>query len=362
MQKEKMERKQFELHPGRHVGSDNPCYVIAEIGQNHQGDESIATELIRIAASIGCDCVKFQRCCLKSKFNQKALDRPYNSKHSFGSTYGAHKACLQLTDEQFFRLKNYSLNNQGIQFTASAMDTESIDFLMDRMQVPWLKIGSGDVDNFPLIEKAADKNVPLVISTGMHGIDVIKRSINLASKFNDRICVLQCTSSYPCPPRDVHLNCISLYQQIFPDKVIGYSGHERSWPISLGAVAKGAKVLERHLTLDHTMKGADHECSLEPEEFKLLIDNVKILEEALGRPVKSRQPSEEECFQKLGKSIVARRNLKSGCILVAEDLAIKVAEPHGIAAHKMDEVIGRIVRKDIHQDESINEQDLIIEN
>lgn len=343
------------------MGRDNPCYVIAEIGQNHQGDEAIATELIRIAASIGCDCVKFQRCCLESKFNQKALDRPYSGKHSFGETYGAHKATLQLTDEQFVRLKNYALNNQGIQFTASAMDINSVDFLTDVIKVPWLKIGSGDVNNYPLIKKAAEKKVPLVISTGMHEMDVIENSVKYANIFNDRICVLQCTSSYPCPPNDVHLNCIPLYERIFPDKIIGYSGHESSWPISLGAVAKGAKILERHLTLDHKMKGADHECSLKPGEFKLLIDNVKILEQAFGEPVKRRQPSEKYYYRKLGKSIVARWNLKSGHLIEEEDLDVKVAEPPGIEAHGINSVIGRIIRRDIHQDESINQHDLVIE-
>ncbi|CAG2111879.1 unnamed protein product, partial [Medioppia subpectinata] len=294
---------------------------------------------------------------LKSKFNANALRRPYDSVHSWGATYGQHKTFLEFTNEQFVHLRDYA-KNEDILFTASAMDEKSLQFLA-QMDVPFIKIGSGDVDNYPMLEIAAKYDKPLFVSTGMHDLDVVKTVYNLITPINRRLCLLHCVSAYPTPLEDINLRVISDYQELFPSAVIGYSGHELGTEISLGAVALGAKVLERHLTLDKTMKGTDHSASLEPPEFGQLVAQMRALERALsGHKPKCRQESEWSCYRKLGKSIVAKQFLPKGTVLTLDSIDIKVAEPFGINAHKVFEIIGRTLNKDIEFDESIQFDDL----
>lgn len=351
----------FTLNGGRYVGAGHPCLVVAECGQNHNGDFELALKMISEAKRFGADCVKFQKSDLTAKFNAKALSRVYDSVNSWGPTYGAHKRFLELTDEQFMHLYDYS-KNEGILFTASAMDPKSFEFL-SRMDVPFIKIGSGDVDNFPLLEKVSYCGKPLFVSTGMHGTDVVQTVHDLIWPNNRRLCLLHCVSSYPTPYKEVNLSVISDYRTRFPSSVIGYSGHELGTEVSIAAVTLGAKVLERHLTLDKSMKGTDHSCSLEPHEFRLLVNQIRNVEQALSSPKpKCRQPSEWHCYRKLGKSIVAKKLLTKGTALTLNSIDIKVAEPFGIEANKIFEIIGRKVNKDIQSDESIVWDDLYSEN
>ncbi|CAG2165475.1 unnamed protein product [Oppiella nova] len=268
----------FELFGGTgRVGAGEECLVVAECGQNHNGDVNIAMKMISESKhTIHANCVKFQKSDLKSKFNVKALRRPYDSINSWGPTYGEHKRFLELTDEQFLYLKDYA-KNEDILFTASAMDSKSLEFLA-QIDVPFIKIGSGDVDNYPMLEKAAKYDKPLFVSTGMHDLEVVKTVYNLITPINKRLCLLHCVSAYPTPFEDINLQVITDYKNLFPSAVIGYSGHELGTEVSVGAVALGAKVLERHLTLDKTMKGTDHSCSLEPQEFAQMVTQIRNLE------------------------------------------------------------------------------------
>jgi sialic acid synthase len=348
----------FEISDGKLIGGEEPCFVIAECGQNHCGDMNIAMSLISEAKhTINVDCVKFQKSDLNSKFNAKALNRSYDSIHSWGSTYGEHKRHLEFTNEQFIKLKNYA-QNEGIVFTASAMDKNSLEFLV-QIDVPFIKIGSGDVNNYPLIEMAANQNKPLIVSTGMHNLDVVKSVYDLILPLNSRLCLMHCVSAYPTPFCDINLKVISDYQKRFPSAVIGYSGHELGCEISIAAVTLGAKVLERHLTLDKTMKGTDHSASLEPKEFRLLINQIRNVELALlGSGIKERKESELICYRKLGKSLVAKQFIPKGTVLSLDLIDIKVAEPFGIEAHDIFTIIGRTVNRDIELDESIQYKDL----
>ncbi|XP_053209836.1 sialic acid synthase-like [Panonychus citri] len=348
----------FELHPGRLIGDNQACYVIAEIGQNHQGSMSIAMDLIAGASKAGVDCVKFQKSNLTRKFTQSALSRPYQGFNSFGSTYGEHKKSLELTNEQFVQLKDYA-NNQGVQFTASPMDIDSVDFLAS-IKVPFLKIGSGDTNNYPLIKRATNYNQPIVLSTGMTDVDIVQQSVSIIKESGNSLAILQCTSSYPCPPEHVNLNVIKTYQRSFPFAVIGYSGHESADDdsISLAAVALGAKVLERHVTLDQSMKGSDHRCSLNLEQLTSLIKKIRTIEKAFGSNEKVKNSSEIPCYLKLGKSIVTTRTIKKGETINESMLDIKVSEPPGIAAHKFYQLIGRKVNKDLMEDNPIQSVDL----
>uniref|UniRef100_A0A8D1UR79 N-acetylneuraminate-9-phosphate synthase n=1 Tax=Sus scrofa TaxID=9823 RepID=A0A8D1UR79_PIG len=275
---------ELELCPGRWVGGQHPCFIIAEIGQNHQGDLDVAKRMIRMAKECGADCAKFQKSELEYKFNRKALERPYTSKHSWGKTYGEHKRHLEFSHAQYRELQKFA-EEVGIFFTASGMDEVSPPLVFFKVMMVLALGPSGR---------------PMVISSGMQSMDTMKQVYQIVKPLNPNFCFLQCTSAYPLQPEDVNLRVISEYQKLFPDIPIGYSGHETGIAISVAAVALGAKVLERHITLDKTWKGSDHSASLEPGELAELVRSVRLVEKALGSPTKQLLPCEMACNEKVG--------------------------------------------------------------
>lgn len=335
------------------IGGDHPCFIIAEIGQNHQGDIEIAKKMIKMAKDCGADCAKFQKSELEYKFSQPALARPYNSKHSWGASYGDHKRHLEFSHEQYRELKKYSAEI-GIFFTASAMDEMAVEFLHE-LDVPFFKVASCDANNFPYLDKTAKKGRPMVVSTGMQSMETIQRVYKTVKEHNDKFTLLQCTSCYPLDPEDVNLSIIKKYQKEFPDIPIGYSGHEQGIYITVAAVAMGAKVVERHVTLDKTWKGNDHEASLEPAELAELVRAIRLVESAMGTPAKKMLPCEKACHDKLGKSVVANKDIAKGSILSLDMFAVKVGEPKGIAPENMNLLVGKKIKVDVAYDASILE-------
>ncbi|XP_020816605.1 sialic acid synthase [Drosophila serrata] len=356
-------------------------YIIAEIGQNHQGSVATAKKMISEAKNAGCHCVKFQKSDLPAKFTRSALERKYVSDHAWGKTYGEHKEYLEFSKDQYLELQAYSYK-LNVDFTASAMDESSLDFLLE-LKVPFIKIGSGDANNFPLLKKAAGLEVPLVVSTGMQTMATVERIVQIMEEAGKKnFALMHCVSSYPTLPKDCYLQTISLLMRRFPNVVIGYSGHELGISISQAAVLLGARIVERHFTLDKNQKGSDHRCSLEPEELRALasaIYNFKLgkkplcpsdivrtlnggneLEEAL-RAVHDKNIllCEVPCRNKLGKSIVTTRNLNKGHCLQMGDLAIKVSEPSGLTAEVFFEILGKKVTVSVCEDEPITGSMLI---
>ncbi|XP_030752596.1 sialic acid synthase [Sitophilus oryzae] len=329
----------------------NKTFVIAEIGQNHQGDINIAKELIKIAKECGADCAKFQKTCLTEKFTVSGLNRPYKSVNSWGDTYGAHKAYLEFSHEEFIELQNYA-QEINILLTASAMDPESLNFLKE-ITVPFIKIGSGDSNNLLLIEQAALTGIPLVISTGMINFDTVKRIYDLVSKYHNNFALLHCVSAYPTPYENINLNVLNAYIKEFPDIVIGYSGHEIGIQPTVCAVAIGAKIIERHITLDKKQKGSDHNCSLEPPELKQLIDQIRSIELAMGDSIKQIQNCELSCYEKLGKSLVYAFDFSKGHKLKKDDLKIKVSYPKGLDGLLFDEVVGKNINCNVKSDDPV---------
>lgn len=217
------------------------AFIIAEAGQNHQGDIAIAKQMIATAKAIGADCVKFQKSCLPVKFTGTALRRIYDGPNSFGKTYGEHKTHLEFTLEQYAELQAYA-NKVGILLTASAMDAQSLCDLYE-LKVPFVKIGSGDTNNFEVLENAVQHPLPLIVSTGMQGEYMIDRIGDLIQRHGkNNICLLHCVSAYPTDPQDASLRMINYLRNKFRDVVIGYSGHEQGTAISLAAVLLGAQV------------------------------------------------------------------------------------------------------------------------
>ncbi|XP_061625363.1 sialic acid synthase-like [Phyllopteryx taeniolatus] len=341
----------FELCPDRMIGGDRPCFIIAEIGQNHQGDIEIAKKMIKMAKDCGADCAKFQKSELEYKFNKRALERPYKTKNSWGETYGEHKRHLEFSHEQYRELQKYA-KDVGIFFTASGMDEMAVEFLHE-LNVPFFKVGSGDTNNFPYLEMAAKKGRPMVVSSGMQSIETMRRVYKTVKKHNQNFVILQCTSTYPLDPKDVNLRVITEFQKEFPDIPIGYSGHESGISISVAAVALGAKVIERHVTLDKTWRGSDHAGSLEPPELVEMVRSIRLVETALGSGLKKRLCCEEPFHRKLGKSVVAKVKIPKGTVLSLDMLAVKVAEPMGVPAEDIFQLVGKSVNHDVGEDESV---------
>lgn len=345
---------ELQLCPGRFVGDRYPCFIIAEIGQNHQGDLNIAKRMIRMVKECGADCAKLQKSELDYKFNKKALQRPYTSPHSWGKTYGEHKRHLEFSHDQYKELQQYA-QEIGIFFTASGMDEMAVEFLHE-INVPFFKVGSGDTNNFPYLEKTAKKGRPMVISSGMQSMDTMRRVYKIVKAININFCFLQCTSAYPLEVEDVNLRVIQEYQKEFPDIPIGYSGHESGIAITIAAVALGAKVVERHVTLDKTWKGSDHQASLEPSELTELVRSIRLVERAMGSPVKQMLPCELACHNKLGKSVVAKVAVEAGTVLTLDMLTVKVAEPKGICPEDIFDLVGKQVLTSIGEDETVTEE------
>lgn len=344
-------KPEFELAPGKFVGGDHPCFVLAEAGINHQGRVDLAKELIKVAKEQGADGVKFQKRNVDRILTAEGLAKPYDNANSFAPegdrTYGAHKRALELDFDAWREMKAYA-DEIGILFTASGWDEDSVDFL-DALGVPFFKMASADLTNYPLLEHTAKKGKPMIISSGMVDMATVEGAVGFLKQFTSNIVLLQCTSTYPCKAETVNLRVMETYRQTFPDVVIGYSGHENGIAISTAAATMGAKLIERHFTLDRTWKGGDHAASLEPTGLGKLIRDIHTVEEALGDGVKVQQPGEQAVLVKLAKSIVSAVDIPAGTTLTREMLTTK-GPGDGIGPMRMAEVVGKKTTRAIKAD------------
>ena len=345
-----------ELQLGnKNVGDGHPGFIIAEIGINHQGDVSIAKNLIQKAKECGADAVKLQKRCISRILTKSGLEMAYDNRNSFGKTYGEHKIALELSEADYHELNTYC-KKMDIIFCASGWDEESIDFL-DEMGIPFFKIASADLTNFPLLVHTSKKNKPMILSTGMADMKMVQAAYSQVNQINNQIAILQCTSTYPSAFSEVHLNVLQIFMKEFPDTVIGYSGHEQGIAIPPAAVALGAKIIERHFTLDRTMKGGDHAASLEPQGFAKMVRDIRHIEEAMGSTEKKIQESEAPVFRKLAKSIVSAVDINSGDSITADMLTTK-GPGTGISPMRLNDLIGKISKIDIPADQVIIEEDI----
>lgn len=345
-----------ELQLGnKNVGDGHPAFIIAEIGINHQGDVSIAKNLIQKAKECGADAVKLQKRSISRILTKSGLEMAYDNRNSFGKTYGEHKIALELSEADYHELNTYC-KKMDIIFCASGWDEESIDFL-DEMGIPFFKMASADLTNFPLLVHTAKKNKPMILSTGMADMKMVQAAYSQVNQINNQIAILQCTSTYPSAFSEVHLNVLQTFMKEFPDTVIGYSGHEQGIAISPVAVALGAKIIERHFTLDRTMKGGDHAASLEPQGFAKMVRDIRHIEEAMGSTEKKMQESEAPVFRKLAKSIVSAVDINSGDSITADMLTTK-GPGTGISPMRLNDLIGKISKIDIPADQVIMEEDI----
>lgn len=339
----------------RMVGEGHPCYVIAEAGINHQGDVNIAKKLIDAAVLCGADAVKFQKRTVTRILTKEGLDMPYDNANSFGKTYGEHKYALELSEDEYRSLKSYC-DDKGIIFMASGWDEESIDFL-DSLGMAVFKMASADLTNIPLLRHTARKGKPMILSTGMADMETVQEAYDIVTAINPNVIILQCTSTYPSAFEDINLNVIKTYQEKF-DCPIGYSGHERGISISASAVALGACVVERHFTLDRTMKGGDHAASLEIPGFQKMVRDIRNVQIAMGSYEKKLLDSELKCKQKLAKSLVSKVAIPKGTVITVDMLTTK-GPGKGLAPKYIDIVPGKVAAEDIPADIVLYEHHIV---
>lgn len=277
----------------RRVGHGEPVYVIAEIGINHNGDVEIAKQLIDVAADAGCDAVKFQKrtpeICVPMDQREKIRQTPWGE-----MTYMAYKERTEFWEDEYRQIDEHCAA-KNVQWFASPWDIPSVDFL-EKFNVPVHKIASASVTDEGLLKALAATGTPLILSTGMSTIEEIDRAMEILE--GSDLVMLHSTSTYPCPPEESNLRTIDTLRSRYGVSV-GYSGHERGLQISIGAVALGASVVERHITLDRTMWGSDHAASVEPQGLRHLVRDIRVIETAMGDGIKRVFPGEEEPRRRL---------------------------------------------------------------
>ena len=327
-------------------------FVIAEIGNNHNGSFERAIEMIDLAIEIGVDCVKFQMRQLDQVYRKRSLDK---SGEDLGTEYIIDLLKrFELSKDDQQKIANYCAH-KGILYLCTPWDAKSIDVL-ESFNVPAYKVASADLTNLHLLDQLSKTNKPLILSTGMSSVREITEVKTFLEKRNVDFAFLHCNSTYPAPFHDINLNWISSLKKIHPN--VGYSGHERGTSVSLAAVALGCSIIERHFTLDRNMEGPDHAASLEFKEFKSLVEGVREIEQALGSG-NERKLSQGEMINRenLGKSLVSSTDLKKGTIIKPED--IKVLSPgQGISPLKYDMLIGKELNRNMSEEDFFFESDL----
>jgi N-acetylneuraminate synthase/sialic acid synthase len=328
-----------ELHVnGRRIADDEPAYVIAEIGHNHQGDVEKAKALIHAARECGVDAVKFQKRDNRRLFTRAFYDAPYDNENSFGGTYGAHREALELDKSAWFELSRYS-REQGVSFVAAAFDEPSADLLAE-LDVDAFKFASGDLLNVPFLRYVAAFGKPMFLSTGGGTLEDIDRAVEAILPLNTRLSVLHCTASYPADIEDLNLSVITALRERYPELVIGLSDHHNGIAMAPVAFMLGARAFEKHFTLNHAWKGTDHAYSLMPDGMRRFVRDLHRVPAALGDGVKRPLPSEEGPLRKMGKKLVAARDLAAGHVLGHGDLEARSPADGGIPPYELERLLG----------------------
>jgi len=337
------------LRSGVTIGHGHPCFVVAEIGNNHQGDYLMARRMIDEAAAAGVHGVKFQKRDMEALLTREGRAAPYTGCNSFGPTYGEHRNALELSIEQMARLKEYS-ESLGLVFFASAWDDPSLRQILG-LEVDLLKICSADLVNVPLVRKYAATGIPIILSTGMSSLEDIDVALAEIRAYHDDVVLLHCNSTYPCPDEKIGLPVMEGLRERY-GLPVGYSGHEQGIGPSVAAVALGACVVERHFTLDKTLKGTDHQASLEPDELARMVTMIREVEKAMRVKGKKVFPEEQAAAKKLRKCIVFSRDLPAGHVLTEADLTTRSPRV-GVSPVHWDEVRGATLNRSVKHEEPV---------
>jgi len=339
----------IDIH-GRSVGENHPVFIIAEAGVNHNGEISIAKRLIDEAKKAGADAVKFQTFKAEELVTKDGEMADYQ-KRNIGEVKSQYEMIKEreLSYDDFKMLKGYC-DKKGILFLSTPHTIGAADFL--ESLVPLYKIGSGDLTNLPFLEMVAKKGKPIILSTGMANLGEVEEAVDIIKKTgNKEIILLHCVTDYPAPMEVINLRAMLTLKRSFK-AMIGYSDHTLGDTAVIGAVSLGAAVIEKHFTLDQNMKGPDHKASLDPEEFKIMVEEIRRIEKGLGDGIKRPTENEEKIKRVARKSIVARNNIPKYTKLKENMLEIK-RPGTGIEPKYLKKLVGKKTIRHIEKDELI---------
>ena len=337
------------------IGEGEPCFIIAEAGVNHNGSVELAKKLITAAKDAGADTVKFQTFHAEELVSLRTKKAIYQNRAKEKTQYEMLKN-LELSFDEFRELKRYC-DNKGIEFISTPYDIKSVEFL-NEMGVIRFKVASADLINKPLIEAIAKTKKQIILATGMATLGEIERTISLINDFgSEDIILLHCTTSYPTPYEQVNMNVLDTLKKAF-GLPVGYSDHTRGIEIPIMAVSIGAKVIEKHFTLDRTMEGPDHFASLEPNELKKMVEAIRNVEKAFGSRKKEITAEEKKNILFMRRSVHASKDIKQGEIIKENN--IKVTRPFdGIEPWFLDFILGKKIKAYVKKDEPIEWGDLL---
>ena len=338
----------------------NKVIIIAEAGVNHNGDLNMAKQLIDVAADAKVDYVKFQTFKADTIVSPSAKKADYQTKNTGNaeqSQYEMLKA-LELSETDHEELLGYC-NSKGVEFLSSAFDVDGITYL-NELGLSLMKVPSGEITNFPYLRAVAKTGKPIILSTGMADMEDIENALGVFDEFGvdrHRITVLHCNTEYPTPMNDVNLHAMNAIKDVFNVNV-GYSDHTLGIEVPVAAVALGARVIEKHFTLDHNLPGPDHKASLEPAELKQMVESIRNIESAiLGDGIKRPSQSEKKNITIARKSIHLAHDIEKGSIIKESDV-VPLRPGDGISAMQWNEVIGKTVVRDMKKFDKLNWSDI----
>lgn len=337
------------LRNGFLIGGLQKPYIVAEVNTSHNGNIDIAKEMIKKATACGCNCVKFQSWTADSLYSKTYYKENPIAKRMFTK--------FSLSEEQLLEMSLYS-KECGIDFASTPYSKKEVDFLLEKCNIPFIKVASMDINNIPFLDYVARTKAPIVLATGMADMDEIKKAVQtIEDAGNTNICILHCVSIYPAKSEILRLNNIRSLIKEFSKYGVGYSDHSIGVEMASAAIALGAVMIEKHFTLDNTKIGMDNQMATEPNEMTQLVKNCLNVYTALGE--ESRIVSNEEIEQrkKMRRSIVSTRDIKAGETIHKQDLDFK-RPGTGILPERIIELIGRTIINDIEEDTLIQESDL----
>ena len=336
-------------------------YIIGEIGQNHNGSVDLAKVIIDLASReikddvfgntlTGMDAVKLTKRDLSQELSQSQMDRIYDSPNSFGKTYGEHRAKLELSNEEHFEVYKYA-KGKGLDFVETLCAIGCLSML--KLFTPdKLKVASRDLTNLPLLTALAETKIPMIISTGMSGKKELDDAINTITKYHNNLSILHCVSQYPTAPKNVNLNTIKYLLKFYKDYTIGYSDHTIGISAPVAAVAMGAKIIEKHITLDRRMKGTDQAGSLGPDGVYRMVRDIRVLDMSMGVEDIFISPDTSLAKEKLERSIAVNKDMKIGDVLTEKDIHL-LSPGNGFKWSEKELVLGRKIINPISANEII---------
>lgn len=336
-------------------------YIIAELGSNHNGDMELAKNLIRAAKEAGADCVKFQSWSKETIFSRKTYEDNYFIADDYRDrtdfTLESIVEAYSISEEELLQMKSFA-DSLGIDCTSTPFSKKEVDFLVDVMKAPFIKVASMDLNNYPFLDYIARKGKPIVISTGLSELFEIDRAIRtIENAGNNQIVILHCVSIYPPRDEQVNLNNIDTLRTLYPNYPIGFSDHTLGVSVPIASVVKGVCLLEKHFTLDKNMEGWDHKVSATPDEMALIVSETKRVAKALGT-TRIQVQEKADRIQSFRRSIVSTRKIKAGEVIKKEDLDFK-RPATGLPPEAFENTIGRTAKVDIEFDKPITSDQLI---